>query len=153
MNKKVKISGYILAVVLVLIQFYPTDKPLTYANNPNDLLQNNQVPDNISSILKSACYDCHSYETKYPWYASITPLKWLIYSDINKGREELNFSNWNTINKEEKADILDDISTVLLEEEMPLKKYTYFHSEAKLSLEDREEISNWAELILENLYN
>ena len=152
MKKKIKIFGFFLIVVLVLIQFYPTDRPLTYANNPNDLLQNNLVPNNISSILKSACYDCHSNETKYPWYASIAPLKWLIYSDINKGRKELNFSDWNTISKEEKADILDDISTIILEEEMPLKKYILFHSEAKLSLKDRENISNWADLTLENLY-
>ena len=152
MKKTTKILGYFLAVILVLIQFYPTNKPLTYVNNPNGLLENSQVPNHISNLLKSACYDCHSNETKYPWYASIAPLKWLIYSDINQGREELNFSDWNTISKEEKADILDDISTIILEEEMPLKKYVLLHSEAKLSLKDREDISNWAELALENLY-
>ncbi len=135
------------------MQFYPTDQPLTYDNNPNDLLQNNKVPINVSSLLKSSCYDCHSNETKYPWYASISPLKWLIYSDINKGREELNFSDWDTINKEEKAEILDDISIVILEEEMPLKKYTLFHPKAKLSLEDRENIADWSEELLESLYN
>ncbi len=139
-------------VVLVLIQFYPVDTPLTNFDNPNDLLQNNQVPKNVSSLLKSACYDCHSNETKFPWYASIAPSKWLVYSDINKGREELNFSEWNTINKEDKADLLDDLSTLVLEKDMPLKKYILLHSEAKLSLEDREEISNWAELLLEVLY-
>jgi len=144
---------YFLVVVLVLIQFYPTDKPLTYDNNPNGLLQNNQVPINVSSILKSACYDCHSNETKYPWYASIAPLKWLIYSDINKGREELNFSEWDIINKEEKAEILDDISTVILEEEMPLKKYTFFHPEAKLNPVDRENIAEWSDELLDSLYN
>jgi len=141
-----------LLVVLVLIQFYPVDTPLTNFDNPNDLLQNNQVPKNVSSLLKSACYDCHSNETKFPWYASIAPSKWLVYSDINKGREELNFSEWNTINKEDKADLLDDLSTLVLEKDMPLKKYILLHSEAKLSLEDREEISNWAELLLEVLY-
>jgi len=152
LKKRIKIFGYFLVVVLVLMQFYQTDQPLNYDNNPNDLLQNNQVPINVSSLLKSSCYDCHSNETKYPWYASITPLKWLIYSDINKGREELNFSEWNTLNKEDKAELLDDISTVVLEEEMPLKAYTFFHSKAKLSPEKREVISNWAELLLEDLY-
>lgn len=153
MKKITKILGYFLAVILVLIQFYPTDKPLTYANNPNGLLQNNQVPNHISSLLKSACYDCHSNEAKYPWYASIAPIKWLIYSDINQGREELNFSEWNTISKEEKADILDDISTIILEEEMPLKKYVLLHSEAKLSQEDRENIADWSDELLESLYD
>jgi len=138
--------------VLVLIQLYPVETPLININNPNDLLLTNKVPENVSTTLKTACYACHSNETKLPWYASIAPSKWLVYSDINKGREELNFSEWNTLNKEDKAELLDDISTVIIEEEMPLKAYTLLHSKAKLSLEDREEISNWAELLLEDLY-
>jgi len=138
--------------VLVLIQLYPVETPLININNPNDLLLTNKVPENVSTTLKTACYACHSNETKLPWYASIAPSKWLVYSDINKGREELNFSEWNTLNKEDKAELLDDISTIIIEEEMPLKAYTLLHSKAKLSLEDREEISNWAELLLEDLY-
>jgi hypothetical protein len=121
-------------------------------DNPNDLFQNNKVPKNVATLLNSACYDCHSNETKFPWYAAIAPVKWLVYNDINKGRKKLNFSEWDIINKEDKAEILDDISTVLLDEEMPLKNYILLHPEAIFSLEDRENIANWAELLLEDLY-
>lgn len=141
-----------MLVVLVLIQFYPTDKPMVSAENPKDLIINNKVPENVATILRAACYDCHSNETIYPWYANIAPLKWNIYSHIVEGRENLNFSEWEAISKADMVEVLDDISVVVVDEEMPLKPYILLHSEANLSLEDRETISEWAELLLEELF-
>jgi len=110
------------------------------------------VPENIATMLKSACYDCHSNTSKFPWYSNIAPTKWLVYNHINEGREELNFSEWNTLEKDDKADILDDISSIILEGEMPIKGYTILHSEANLSEADREAIATWADEMLESLY-
>ena len=152
MKKKLKIFGYLLVVVFVLIQFYPIDKPMVSIENPNDLLQNNEVPENVALLLKSTCYDCHSNTSKFPWYSNIAPTKWLVYNHINEGRGELNFSEWNTLDKDDKADILDDISSVILEGEMPIKGYTILHSEANLSEVDREAIATWADDMLESLY-
>ena len=152
MKRKLKIFWYSLLVVLVLIQFYPTDKPMVSAENPKDLIINNKVPENVAIILRAACYDCHSNETIYPWYANIAPLKWNIYNHIVEGRENLNFSEWEAISKVDMVEILDDISIVVVDEEMPLKPYILLHSEANLSLEDRETISEWAELLLEELF-
>ncbi len=76
----------------------------------------------------------------------------MVYKDITEAREELNFSNWNTYNKEDKAEILDDISTVLYDGEMPLKNYTALHSKAKLTEEDKEAIINWTGQLLDSLY-
>ena len=64
----------------------------------------------------------------------------------------MNFSIWNTLNKEEKAKKLDEISTVVYGDEMPLKKYTIVHRTAKLSKEDKEDIINWADQLLGSLY-
>jgi hypothetical protein len=64
----------------------------------------------------------------------------------------LNFSIWNTLNKEEKAEKLEEISTVVYGDEMPLKKYTIIHRTAKLSKEDKEDIINWADQLLGSLY-
>jgi hypothetical protein len=155
LNKKRKtIIIYIIATKLlfVAIQFFPVNKPKVIVDNPNDLIATTTVPKNIALKLKTACYDCHSNQTKLPWYASIAPTKWFIYKHINEGREELNFSNWNTYNKEKKAEILDDISTVVYGDEMPLKKYTVIHPVAKLSKEDKEDIINWADKLLGSLY-
>ena len=152
MNKRKKTFWFFLLGVLVLIQLYPLERPEVSLDNPDDLMKNVEVPTDISTILKSTCYDCHSYESNYPWYADIAPVKWLVYYDINNAREELNFSEWNTLTKIDKAEILDDISTEVLEEEMPLKIYPLLHPEARLSKDDREAISEWAEILAEELF-
>ena len=151
MSKR-RILWFLFVGVLVLIQLYPVQRPEVDSNNPGDLMKNVDVPSNISTILKSTCYDCHSNETIYPWYSNIAPVKWLVYSDINNAREELNFSEWKSLTKMDKAEILDDISTAVLEEEMPLKIYPLMHAEAKLSKADRESISKWAEVLAEELF-
>lgn len=151
MSKR-RIFWFLFVGVLVLIQLYPAPRPEVSSINPGDLMKNVDVPSNISTILKSTCYDCHSNETIYPWYSNIAPVKWLVYYDINNAREELNFSEWNSLTKMDKAEILDDISTEVLEEEMPLKIYPLLHAEAKLSKADRESISEWAEMLAEELF-
>lgn len=153
MKSKKKIILVILVVVFILIQFYPSEKPSVLTDNPNDLIATNSVPENIASKLKAACYDCHSNESTFPWYASVAPTKWLVYDHINEGREELNFSNWNALSIDDKSDVLDNISTMVLEGEMPIKGYTILHSEANLSEADREAIATWADEMLESLYD
>lgn len=151
MSNKKKIIAFII-VILFAIQLYPVDKPEVIIDNPNDLIINTSPPKNIALKLQAACYDCHSNESKFPWYANLAPSKWLVYKHINEGREELNFSNWDSYNKDDKAEILDDISTVLYNGEMPLKNYTALHSEAKLTEEEKEAIINWTDELLESLY-
>lgn len=151
MNIKKKIV-ILIVVIFVLLQFFPVQKPEVLIENPNDFLINTSVPENISTKLKSACYDCHSNESNFPWYANIAPPKWFVFKHINEGRKELNFSNWNALNKDDKVEILDDISTVLMDGEMPLKNYTLLHSEAKLTNEEKEIIINWMDELLESLY-
>ena len=153
-KKKKKIIIYLIAIKLlfVAIQFLPANKPKIIVNNPNDLIKTTAAPKNIALILKTTCYDCHSNETTMPWYANFAPINWFIYKHVNDGRKELNFSNWNTLNKVEKVEKLDDILTMVSGEEMPLKKYTLLHPKAKLSKEDREAIINWADKSLDSIY-
>jgi len=150
-NKKKLILG-ILIIIFVLLQIYPSEKPSVTIDNPNDLIVTDKVPEAIALKLKTACYDCHSNKTKFPWYSNIAPMKWLIYDHINHGREELNFSEWNTLTIDDKADALDDISSMILDGDMPLSGYVKFHSEAKLSEADREAIAAWADDMLDSLY-
>ena len=156
LNKKRRlIIVYIIATKLlfVAIQFLPVNKPKIIVPNPDGLITATNIPKNIASKIKTSCYDCHSNETKLPWYSSIAPTNWFIYKHINKGREELNFSNWNALSKEEKAEKLDDISTVLSGDEMHLKIYTVLHPKAKLSKRDKEDIINWSNKLLGSLCN
>ena len=150
MSRRKKTIWFI--IIAILIQLYPVSRPEVSQDNPDDLMKHVDVPADISTILKSTCYDCHSNETYYPWYANIAPIKWLVYDDVVSAREELNFSEWNGLTKMDMAEKLDDISTEVLEEEMPLKIYPLMHPKAKLSKADREAISEWAELFAEELF-
>lgn len=151
MSKR-KIFLYSLLGIVLLIQIYPSKRPEVTVMNPNDLIKNTKTPEHIASMLRSTCYDCHSNETIYPWYANIAPIKWLLYDHINEGREELNFSNWNTLSKADMAEALDDISSAIEEQEMPLESYPITHPDAKLSETDREALIEWTEILSEKLF-
>ena len=139
----------ILAVFFVLIQFYPLKRPVVKMDNLNDFIVNNKVPKDIAKILKTSCYDCHSNETNYPWYAKVAPVKWLVFHDTNEGREELNFSNWKTLSNDDKADVLFDVADVVREKDMPMPIYLTIHSDAKLTKEQRAKFAEWFDAFAE----
>jgi len=150
MFKKILI---ILFVVFIAFQFFQPELPEVITDNPNDLLVNNpEIPDDIVQILKNSCYDCHSNETNYPWYSYISPTSILVVRDINVGREELNFSDWESLSKLEKVSTLDDISVAIESDEMPMKIYTAIHWNASLSDSDKELMMTWTEAYADKLF-
>ncbi|RLD69926.1 MAG: cytochrome C, partial [Bacteroidetes bacterium] len=98
------------------------------------------------------CYDCHSNETNYPWYSYVAPVSWLVGKDIREGREELNFSEWESLSKIDKAKHLDNIIDEVSDGDMPMNIYTIIHTDAKLSSEEIEQLANWAEDYAESLF-
>ena len=149
---KIKAIWIILLLVIVGIQFIPSGLPKVIKENKNDLLLNNGVPDSVAILLKAACYDCHSNESNYLWYSYVAPVSWLIARDVNLGKEELNFSDWESLKKMKKAQYLDEIYEVVSDGSMPMKIYPIMHPEAKLTSPDRERIAQWAENFAEKLF-
>ena len=125
----------VLVVIIVGIQFIPVER-----TNP-PIQSEISAPENVKVILKKACYDCHSNETNWAWYTKIAPASFLVAKDVNDGRRHINFSEWN-VNKEEHAK--DEIWEEIREEQMPPWQYKIFHSESKLSQEEKNIIRNWA---------
>ncbi len=152
MSKQKRLFWYTVLGLLIIVQVYPVTRPEVVANNPDDIMKVTEIPSNVSSMLKAACYDCHSNETSFPWYSSVSPVKWLVYQDIRKGREKLNFSNWASMDKMDQAEVLDNISTEVMGGDMPMKIYHIMHSDAKLSDEDRQAIADWADEYTEALF-
>lgn len=153
MKNKKRIFWYVILAVIVIMQLYPFPRPEVTTDNPNDLIKTTEVPENVATMLRAACYDCHSNETVYPWYSNIAPVKWWVYDHIIEGREDVNFSKWNSYSKSDKAEILDDITSEVSEGEMPLDYYPLTHPGAKLSDTDREILVKWAEAYIEKLYD
>ena len=87
---------YILAIVLILIQFYRPDlNNSSYESAVNEFIQQNNVSSEVESILKTSCFDCHSNHTSYPFYAQVAPISFWINHHVEEGKEHLNFSDWN----------------------------------------------------------
>ena len=144
---------YVLAVVLVLIQFYRSDlNNSSYESAVNAFIQQNNVSSEVESILKTSCFDCHSNHTSYPLYAQVAPMSFWINHHVEEGKEHLNFSDWNNYSIKKKLHKLDEIIEEIDEHEMPLSSYTLLHDDAKLSQESSKLLINWSKE-LQNAYN
>lgn len=140
------IKKYIGAVILIIfigIQFVPVDRSTPPADPYSDFIRVAGPPAEIEVILKNACYDCHSYDTDYPWYGSIAPVSWWIQGHIDHAREEMNFSTWADYSQRRADHKLEEAAELVDAEEMPLPSYTYGHPEARLTDEQRNALTKW----------
>ena len=103
-------------------------------------------PREVSAILRRACFDCHSNETRWPWYSRVPPGSWLIGSDVEKGRKTLNFSDWSaqSAKPDVEASILIAACTDIKSGRMPKAPYPILHSQARLSKAEKDAICGWA---------
>lgn len=140
MIKKIVIG---IMSLLVVIQFFRIDKTNPKIVVENDFISQTNPPENIAKLIKTSCYDCHSNESKYPWYTNFAPISWMIKQHINEGREELNFSEWGIFKEKRKKHKLEECYELIEEGEMPLTSYLIAHGEAKLSAEQKKDLINW----------
>lgn len=101
------------------------------------------APGEVKNILKKSCYDCHSYETQWPWYSKVAPVSWLIIDDVQEARKHLNFSEWETLYSRKKDELKKSIWEELLADEMPPTKYIYLHPEASLEMTQKNILRRW----------
>ena len=127
-----------IAAVLIICQFIRIDK-----HNP-PVIEDIPADPSVKSILKQSCYDCHSNETKWPWYSNVAPVSWLLASDTSEGRSKFNFSTWGRYSPEERAIILKRVVHEVHEGDMPPWYYTLKHTGAKLDAGQRALLEAWA---------
>jgi len=142
MKKRIfKIVGISLLVVLIGIQFIRIDKNNPPVDESLNFFSTESFSPEGMALVKNACYDCHSNESKYPWYSNFAPVSFLLADHIKEGREELNFSEYQSYSDKKKNHKLEEISEALREGWMPIDNYVWMHSEAKLSAEQRESLA------------
>ena len=139
----IKKMALIFLILLIVIQFFTIDKTTKPIDVSTDILALTSANPEISGILKTSCYDCHSNQPVYPWYTNIAPLSWWIKHHINEGSHHLNFSEWGTYSKKRKNHKLDECVEMLNENEMPLTSYTIVHKDAKLTNNQKNLLINW----------
>jgi len=144
MSRTKKILIAVLAV-LIIIQFVKPEKNSSTLDSPNDIFAHYQASDHIKQMIHTSCYDCHSNNTTYPWYAEIQPVAWWLADHVKEGKSELNFSEFATYTAKKGDHKLDEFIKMLKEGEMPLQSYTLIHGDAKLTAAQIAELTNWAE--------
>lgn len=131
----------IAVILLVSIQLLPVSK-----TNP-PVSQDLGAPAAVESMLHRGCYDCHSNQTRWPWYAQVAPISWMLARDVRAGRKHLNFSTWDAYGGDPGtvAGKLKKIGKVTKNGSMPFWYYTVIHPAARLTHADRMLIADWAE--------
>jgi mono/diheme cytochrome c family protein len=117
---------FLLLILFIVIQFIP------YGNehiNPKVLAEPKWDSPKTKELFMRACGDCHSYETKWPWYSKVAPASWLVYNHVMEGREHFNVSAWGKQKKNEGDEAVEEVE----EGKMPPKSYLLLHPEAKLT--------------------
>jgi hypothetical protein len=138
-----KAKKIIVPIVLILgvIQFIPHEREYITINTAADFRPENA--DEVMAILKTACYDCHSYETKYPWYANVVPVNYWLDNHVAEGREHLNFSEWNTYPVSDQQHAAEETVEVVTKKEMPMLSYWLVHWDAKLTDAQRQTLIDY----------
>jgi len=141
MLKKILIG---LVVVIIIAQFFQPSKNNGSAASATDITNAVQVPDSVMSLLKTACYDCHSNSTNYPWYSKITPVNWWLKNHIDEGKKHLNFTIFKEYDLKKQDHKLEEVMETVKGHSMPLESYLWIHKEAKLTDAQRAMITTWA---------
>lgn len=132
MLKKILRWGAILLVLaFIAIQFFPYGRGAEGKNPPVRQEPKWDSP-RTRELVARACFDCHSNETKWPWYSKIAPVSWLVWYDVEEGRKHLNFSEFDRKQKH-----AEEASTEVMSDEMPLWYYLPLHPEAKLTDDEK----------------
>ncbi len=140
-----------IVLIFIVIQFVQPARNTNGQVLATDVTKVVSVPETVQTILKNACYDCHSNNTIYPIYAYIQPVGWLLNNHIQAGKKQLNFSEFGAMTKRRQESKLKSIASQIKNEVMPLPSYTMLYKNAVLSKADRDLIINWANAAKDDL--
>jgi hypothetical protein len=139
------------SIVFIVIQFVRPAQNKNRQVSPADISKIDSVPENVQTILKRSCYDCHSNHTNYPWYFNIQPAGWWLASHVKDGKEELNFSEFGQYSIRRQRSKLNSIAKTVEDGTMPFPSYAFLHKEAVLTKDEKAIIIDWANKEKENL--
>ena len=126
MRRRTKVALIVLAIVIAI--------HLVPVNRSNPPVRGEMVaPPRVVQVLRQSCYDCHSNETRWPWYSYVAPVSWFLTHHVNEAREELNFSTWLSLAEKDRVEMVHDIWDEVSEGKMPLRSYLILHPGARLS--------------------
>lgn len=133
-----------VGIVLILIQFIQPAHNTSVRILATDISKTVSISDSVKALLKNTCYDCHSNNTTYLWYSNIQPWGWLMAKHIQKGKDELNFSEFGGYSPRRQLSKLNGIANSIKDNIMPLPSYKMMHKNAQFNSNEKALIINWA---------
>ena len=136
----------LLLVVLLFglaIQAFRPSRTTPTASPRDDVTLTAKVDPAVASTLQRSCRDCHSNDTRWPWYSHVAPVSWVVAHDVHAGREQLNLSIWRRYSENAQQKLLGKICEEVRDGEMPDTTYILMHREARLTQADAEAICTW----------
>lgn len=141
----------VLILVFIGLQFIPSARNYSGQMDKNDIQKALKIPEEVQAILVSSCYDCHSNNTRYPWYAKIQPVRYMLDKHVNEGKENLNLSEFGSYSTRRKPNKLRSMANSITDESMPLWSYTLIHRNATLTPVEKNLLLNWLEKAQDSL--
>jgi hypothetical protein len=145
-QKILKWTAIALVVVFAALQFIRPARTNPPVDESRTISAHTRITPEVAAILDRSCNDCHSNQTRWPWYSNIAPVSWFVVGHVNEGREEMNFSDWAQYSRDERDRYLKKICREVQQGAMPLPSYLRLHHEAKLSSEDVKTLCDWASM-------
>ena len=125
-------------ILLVAIQFFPV---WLWETNPAPKSQPKWASAETQALTQRACYDCHSNQTTWPWYASVAPASWLIARDVIAGRKALNFDDWQTtLARADRFPLDQQVRREISRGDMPPSYFLWLHPDAKLTTTEQQQL-------------
>ena len=143
----IKKIGLVLLVILIVIQFIKPQKNIHPGAQPEDISTLYPVPANVDSLLVIACKDCHSNNTRYPWYNNFQPVAWYLANHVKDGKRSFNLNEFATYPVAKQYDKIEEIKKQIDKGDMPLSSYTIIHRNAILTDAEKNTIITWSENI------
>jgi hypothetical protein len=131
-------------ILFIALQFIRPGYNKSSQSLTTDISKVITIPDTVLTLLKNACYDCHSDNTDYPWYSNVQPMGWLMAYHIKQAKNQLNFSAFGYYPQRRQLSKLDGIANSIKDDIMPLKSYKIMHKSAQLSTDEKSLLINWA---------
>ena len=150
-KKFLKYTGLFLLAVLLVIQFIHPKRNRSEGTQPNYIGNNFAIPADVKSILVKACNDCHSNNTRYPWYSKIQPVHWWLDKHIRNGKKGVNFDEYTNKRLRYQFHKMEETIEMVKEGEMPIKSYKWTHKDARLTADERKKIVDWANSVMDTL--
>jgi hypothetical protein len=141
--KNLRRLAIVLAALVVAIQLVPVERTNPLSDPARSLASIEPMTPAAAAIWDRACRDCHSHDTRWPWYAHVAPVSWYVIEHVNHARSHMNVSNWAAYDAGRADKLLSTMCAYARERQMPLPSYLKMHDEAILTHDDIEALCAW----------